>query len=59
MVCKEELLQLKKYLLKMLVNLLLHVLDLLLDALQDLNAHREVQLVISGGIRNGADVAKL
>ena len=28
------------------------------DALQDLNAHREVQLVISGGIRNGADVAK-
>ena len=28
------------------------------DALQDLNSHREVQLVISGGIRNGADVAK-
>ena len=28
------------------------------DALQDLNAHREVQLVISGGVRNGADVAK-
>ena len=28
------------------------------DALQDLDAHREVQLVISGGIRNGADVAK-
>ncbi len=28
------------------------------DALQDLNVHREVQLVISGGIRNGADVAK-
>ena len=28
------------------------------DALQDLNVHREVQLVISGGVRNGADVAK-
>ena len=28
------------------------------DALQDLDVHREVQLVISGGIRNGADVAK-
>ena len=28
------------------------------DALQDLNAHREVQLIISGGIRNGADVSK-
>ena len=28
------------------------------DALQDLNAHREVHLVISGGVRNGADVAK-
>ena len=28
------------------------------DALQDLNSHREVQLIISGGIRNGADVAK-
>ena len=28
------------------------------DALQDLNSHREVQLVISGGIRNGGDVAK-
>ncbi len=28
------------------------------DALQDLDSHREVQLVISGGIRNGADVAK-
>nr|MBT6354684.1 FMN-binding glutamate synthase family protein [Pelagibacteraceae bacterium] len=25
------------------------------DALQDLDAHREVQLIISGGIRNGAD----
>ena len=28
------------------------------DALQDLNMHREVQLIISGGIRNGADVSK-
>ena len=28
------------------------------QALQDLGAHREVQLVLSGGIRNGADVAK-
>jgi len=28
------------------------------QALQDLDAHREVQLVLSGGIRNGADVAK-
>ena len=28
------------------------------DALQDLNSHRKVQLVISGGIRNGGDVAK-
>lgn len=28
------------------------------DALQDLGMHRKVQLVISGGIRNGADVAK-
>jgi len=28
------------------------------DALQDLDMHREVQLIISGGIRNGADVAK-
>ena len=28
------------------------------DALQDLNMHRKVQLVLSGGIRNGADVAK-
>ncbi len=27
-------------------------------ALQDLNMHREVQLIVSGGIRNGADVAK-
>ena len=28
------------------------------QALQDLDVHREVQLVISGGIRSGADVAK-
>lgn len=28
------------------------------QALQDLNMHREVQLVVSGGIRGGADVAK-
>ena len=27
-------------------------------ALQDLGVHREVQLVVSGGIRNGADLAK-
>ena len=28
------------------------------QALQDLEMHRKVQLVVSGGIRNGADVAK-
>ena len=28
------------------------------DALQDLDMHRKVQLIISGGIRNGADVSK-
>ncbi len=28
------------------------------DALQDLGMHREVQLIVSGGIRTGADVAK-
>ncbi|MDG2380951.1 MAG: FMN-binding glutamate synthase family protein [Pirellulaceae bacterium] len=28
------------------------------DALQELDMHRKVQLVLSGGIRNGADVAK-
>ena len=28
------------------------------EALQDLEMHRQVQLIISGGIRNGADVAK-
>jgi glutamate synthase domain-containing protein 2 len=31
---------------------------LAVDALQELGMHREVQLVISGGIRTGADVAK-
>ncbi|MBD0283249.1 MAG: FMN-binding glutamate synthase family protein [Thermoleophilaceae bacterium] len=28
------------------------------DALQDLDMHRRVQLVVSGGVRSGADVAK-
>ncbi len=28
------------------------------DALQEMDMHREVQLIVSGGIRNGADVAK-
>src|SRR4051795_1369472 len=28
------------------------------EALQDLDAHREVQLIVSGGIRSGADAAK-
>ncbi len=28
------------------------------EALQELGMHREVQLIVSGGIRNGADVAK-
>ena len=28
------------------------------EALQDLDMHRKVQLVVSGGIRSGADVAK-
>ena len=28
------------------------------DALQELGMHRKVQLILSGGIRNGADVAK-
>ena len=28
------------------------------DALQELDVHRKVQLIISGGIRNGADVSK-
>ena len=29
-----------------------------IQALQDLGMHRKVQLIVSGGIRNGADVAK-
>ena len=29
------------------------------QALQDLGMHRKVQLIVSGGIRNGADVAKV
>jgi len=28
------------------------------DALQELGMHRQVQLIVSGGIRTGADVAK-
>ena len=28
------------------------------QALQELGMHRKVQLIVSGGIRNGADVAK-
>jgi glutamate synthase domain-containing protein 2 len=28
------------------------------EALKDMNMHREVQLIVSGGIRSGADVAK-
>src|SRR5258707_9223505 len=28
------------------------------QALQDLGLHRKVQLIVSGGVRNGADVAK-
>jgi glutamate synthase domain-containing protein 2 len=31
---------------------------LAVDALQELGVHREVQLIVSGGIRTGADVAK-
>src|SRR5438874_11493489 len=31
---------------------------LAVDALQELGLHRQVQLVVSGGIRSGADVAK-
>lgn len=36
----------------------LAALRLAVEALQDLGMHRKVQLVISGGIRTGADVAK-
>ena len=28
------------------------------EALQELDMHRKVQLIVSGGIRSGADVAK-
>jgi glutamate synthase domain-containing protein 2 len=31
---------------------------LAVEALQEMNMHRKVQLIVSGGIRNGADVAK-
>ena len=31
---------------------------LAVDALQELGMHRQVQLIVSGGIRSGADVAK-
>ena len=31
---------------------------LAVDALQELGMHRQVQLIVSGGIRTGADVAK-
>jgi glutamate synthase domain-containing protein 2 len=31
---------------------------LAVEALQELNMHRKVQLIVSGGIRSGADVAK-
>ena len=31
---------------------------LAVEALKELNMHRKVQLIVSGGIRNGADVAK-
>jgi glutamate synthase domain-containing protein 2 len=37
---------------------LLAALPPAVDALRDLGVHREVQLVVSGGIRSGADVAK-
>ncbi len=36
----------------------LAAIPLAVRALQDLDVHRKVQLVVSGGIRNGADVAK-
>src|SRR5215210_7151013 len=37
---------------------ILAAIPLAVDALQELDMHREVQLVVSGGIRSGADVAK-
>src|SRR3954447_12701789 len=36
----------------------LPAIPLAVDALQELGMHRKVQLVVSGGIRSGADVAK-
>lgn len=36
----------------------LAAIPLAVQALQDLGMHRKVQLIVSGGIRNGADVAK-
>ena len=37
---------------------ILACIPLAVQALQDLGLHREVQLIVSGGIRTGADVAK-
>src|SRR3954451_13067369 len=37
---------------------ILAAIPLAVDALQELDMHRKVQLVVSGGIRTGADVAK-
>ncbi len=37
---------------------ILACIPLAIQALKDLNMHRKVQLIVSGGIRNGADVAK-
>lgn len=37
---------------------ILACIPLAVKALQDLGMHREVQLIVSGGIRSGADVAK-
>tara|TARA_B110001452_G_scaffold258326_1_gene253367 strand:+ start:6468 stop:7793 length:1326 start_codon:yes stop_codon:yes gene_type:complete len=36
----------------------LAAIPLAVQALQDMGMHRKVQLIVSGGIRNGADVAK-
>ncbi len=37
---------------------ILPAIRLAVQALQDLDMHRKVQLIVSGGIRSGADVAK-
>ena len=37
---------------------ILAAIPLAVEALQELDMHRRVQLVVSGGIRTGADVAK-